>query len=122
MTSFVAISFTMAITRAMEEPQPKGSTVPSASDSCTNETMTVHGTIYADNWFKFYFNGEHIHTDPVDFTPHNAENVTFTAPVCGEWTFAIYATDYSDNITGLYALISAIVCIRSVAYNVENHT
>merc|ERR1719229_967780 len=71
-------------------------------DACdSDETMTVHGTIYADNYFKFWFNGEMILEDPVTFIPHQAENVTFTAPVCGTWSFAIYAADYSDDITGL---------------------
>jgi len=71
------------------------------AEDCEDRTMTVTGTIYADNWFKFWFNGELIHTDPYDFTPHNAEYVTFEAPVCGKWSFAIYATDYSDNVTGM---------------------
>ena len=96
MASFVALSITMAMTRADDFL-----TTDILDDiDCENETMTVHGTIYVDNWFQFYFNGELIHTDPVAFIPHNGENVTFSAPVCGQWSFAIYATDYSDNVTG----------------------
>jgi len=67
----------------------------------TSENVTFVGTIYADNWFQFYFNGEFIIEDPVDWTPHNAVNFTFSAPKDGLYTFAIYTKDYSDNTTGL---------------------
>jgi len=69
--------------------------------SVSSENVTITGTIYVDNWFQFYFNGELVATDPVTYTPHNAYNFSFQAPKDGLYTFAIYAQDYSDNITGL---------------------
>ena len=70
----------------------------------SDETETITGIIYADNWFRFWFNGELIMEDPVEFIPHNAVEVSFEAPVCGKRTFAIQAQDYSDDITGKHLI------------------
>ncbi|CAE7244829.1 unnamed protein product, partial [Symbiodinium sp. CCMP2456] len=37
----------------------------------------ITGYIYCDNYFEFYFNGQLIAKDPLDFTPHNAVKVSF---------------------------------------------
>jgi len=71
-------------------------------EECTStETETITGVIYADNWFSFWFNGQLVAEDPVDFIPHQAVHVSFEAPVCGERVFAIQAEDFSDDITAL---------------------
>ena len=80
------------------------------SNECTSdETVTINGTIYADNWFKFWFNGQFIIEDPIIFIPHQAVQVSFEAPVCGQYSFAIQAQDYSDDITGKQIYFSALI-------------
>ena len=62
---------------------------------------TINGTIYCDNDFTFYVNGEFIVKDPVPITPHGAVNVSFTVPHGKNIVFAIEGRDWADNITGL---------------------
>ena len=38
------------------------------------EYETINGTIYCDNNFRFYVNGELVAEDPVPVVPHNAHN------------------------------------------------
>ena len=62
----------------------------------------IDAVIYADNWFQFWFNGELIKEDSVEFIPHQAESFRFKAPKNGKYTFAIYAKDFSqDNLGAL---------------------
>ena len=42
--------------------------------------VTITGHIYCDNYFEFYFNGQQVFTDPLDFTPHNAASSTMKPP------------------------------------------
>eukprot|EP01083_Nonionella_stella_P089189 248822_1 len=65
------------------------------------EAVTIEGWIFADNWFEFYFNGVKIVTDPIVFQPKNAVKVKFDAPSSGLYSFAFYAKDYADDVTGL---------------------
>ena len=53
----------------------------------------VTGTIYVNNNFTFYINGELIAKDPVEIVPHNAYNVTFTIPRNQDVTYAITGID-----------------------------
>eukprot|EP01084_Bolivina_argentea_P026574 49417_1 len=69
--------------------------------SKTTTTRTIEGWIYVDNWFEFYFNGEKVATDPISFKPQNAVKISFNAPISGLYSFAIYAKDFADDITGL---------------------
>ena len=73
----------------------------SYASSSDEETVTISGYIYADNYFEFYFNGELIAVDSIDFIPHNAEAVSFEAPADGKRSFAILAKDFSDDVTSL---------------------
>lgn len=65
------------------------------------EMETVNGTIYSDNNFTFYVNGEFIARDPVEVIPHNAVNITFRIPKGQDVVFAITASDWSNETTGL---------------------
>ena len=65
------------------------------------ETETVTGTIYCDNNFTFYINGEFVTQDPVAIIPHNAHNFTFLIPKGEDVTFAITAIDWANETTGL---------------------
>ena len=64
-------------------------------------TETINGTIFCDNNFTFYVNGELIATDPVPIIPHNAYNVTFNIIKGEEVTFAITGIDWANATTGL---------------------
>ena len=61
----------------------------------------VSGTIYVNNNFTFYINGEIVATDPVVGAPHNAYNVTFTIPRNQDVTYGITGIDLADPDTGL---------------------
>ena len=62
---------------------------------------TITGTVYVDNDFSFYINGELIIEDPVPIIRHNAVNVSFRVPRGKNITFAIDARDWADDISGL---------------------
>ena len=62
-------------------------------------SVTITGHIYCDNYFEFYFNGQRIATDPLDFTPHNAVKVSFEydeSAGTGK-TYAILCQDYASD-------------------------
>ena len=65
------------------------------------KSKIIEGWIYADNWFELYFNGNKVGSDPILFTPHNAVKINFNADDTGLFSYAIWAQDYADNITGL---------------------
>eukprot|EP00483_Globobulimina_turgida_P000677 UN00677 len=64
-------------------------------------SVEITGWIYVDNWFELYFNGEKVATDPITFKPHNAVKISFTAPDTGLYSYAIWAQDFADDVTGL---------------------
>eukprot|EP00930_Biecheleria_cincta_P066300 TRINITY_DN5238_c1_g2_i1.p1 TRINITY_DN5238_c1_g2~~TRINITY_DN5238_c1_g2_i1.p1 ORF type:complete len:693 (+),score=94.90 TRINITY_DN5238_c1_g2_i1:43-2121(+) len=61
---------------------------------CLAETITGH--IYCDNYFEFYFNGQLVKKDPLDFTPHNAVKVSFDYDG-GKKVYAILCQDYAST-------------------------
>ncbi len=61
---------------------------------------TVEATIYGDNWFAFYVNGQLIKDDPMDFTPHQALKFTFDVDSSENHVYAIKARDWADSETG----------------------
>ena len=65
------------------------------------EFEIIDGTIYVNNNFTFYINGELIAKDPVETAPHNAYNVTFAVPKNQDVTYAITGIDLADVNTGL---------------------
>ena len=69
---------------------------------CAQEDVeVVTGTIYVNNNFTFYINGELIAQDPVVTIPHNAYNVSFTIPRNQDVTYGITGIDLADVNTGL---------------------
>ena len=46
------------------KPPQDGVVKPAMSD-------TIHGSVYADNWFAMYINGKLVAVDSIDFLPHN---------------------------------------------------
>ena len=72
-----------------------------ASAGYAKEQETIYGTIYCDNNFTFFIDGELIQQDPVDTFPHNAVNVTFSIPKDEPVVFAFTARDWSNQTTGL---------------------
>lgn len=55
----------------------------------------INGTIYVNNEFTFYINGEKVAEDPT--LDHNAYNVSFTVERGKDVTFAIDARDWADD-------------------------
>lgn len=63
-------------------------------------TEILEATIYGDNWFAFYVNGQLIKDDPMDFTPHQALKFTFDVDTSNTHVYAIKARDWADSATG----------------------
>lgn len=70
-------------------------------ESNAQEMDTIRGTIYCNNDFSLYINGELIVEDPIPDAPHNAINVSFTVPSGQDIVFAIEGRDLADSETGL---------------------
>lgn len=60
---------------------------------------TVRLTVYADNWFQLYINGELVAVDPIRFIPHNVVSVDVLPDY--PMTIAVMACDNADPITGM---------------------
>lgn len=60
---------------------------------------TIKATVYADNWFALYVNGELVAVDSIKFIPHNVISVDLlpTYPM----TIAVMAKDNADPKTGM---------------------
>lgn len=69
--------------------------------SSSQEMETITGTIYCDNDFTFYVNGELVAQDPIPTFRHNAVNVSFNIPRGKNTVFAIEARDWADDVSGL---------------------
>ena len=67
------------------------------SAQCPNEPQTVVGTVYCDNQFTLWVNGEKVATDPVEFTPHQAVEVAFEWDGTSSITYAIQCEDYATD-------------------------
>ena len=66
-----------------------------------SETVTIRGTVYGNNEFKLWINGELVAEDPVPLIPHNAYNVSFEVAADQDITFGIDAIDWSGDTHGL---------------------
>lgn len=60
---------------------------------------TVRLTVYADNWFQLYINGELLAVDPIRFIPHNVVSVDVLPDY--PMTIAVMACDNADPKTGM---------------------
>jgi len=66
------------------------------------EMETITGTVYCDNEFILYVNGEQVAYDDYPILMgHNAVNVSFTVPKGKDYMIAIEGIDWADNETGL---------------------
>ena len=76
--------------------------IPLLTNVCgAQDVSMVSGTIYVNNNFTFYINGELKARDPVEGAPHNAYNVTFSVPNNQDVTYAITGIDLANPNTGL---------------------
>ena len=82
-------------------PTAGGPVKPSAQD-------TLHGVVYADNWFMLYINGELVAVDSIKFTPHNVVSVDILPEF--PMTIAVMAKDNADLVKkgGAYARLNAV--------------
>ena len=60
---------------------------------------TINATIFVNNRFLLFINGELVGEDPL--FPHNAYNVSFQVSSSEDVTFAILAIDFGNESTGL---------------------
>ena len=60
---------------------------------------TVRASVYADNWFKLYLNGNLVAVDSISFIPHNVVSVDILPEY--PMTIAVMAKDNADPVTGL---------------------
>ena len=60
---------------------------------------TMRATVYADNWFKLYVNGNLVAVDSISFIPHNVVSVDLL-PVY-PMTIAVIAKDNANPTTGM---------------------
>ena len=75
--------------------------IPLLTKVSAQDVNMISGTIYVNNNFTFYINGELIARDPVEAAPHNAYNVTFPVPNNQDVTYAITGIDLANPNTGL---------------------
>ncbi len=68
----------------------------SVAAECPMEPQKITGTIYCDNKFTLWVNGEKIAEDPIDFTPHQAVDVEFHWDGTSNITYAIQCEDYAS--------------------------
>ena len=59
---------------------------------------TIHGSVYADNWFAMYINGKLVAVDSIDFLPHNVVSIDILPEY--PMTIAVIAKDNADPKTG----------------------
>ena len=69
------------------KPPQDGIVKPAMSD-------TVHGAVYADNWFAMYINGKLVSVDSIDFLPHNVVQLDILPEY--PMTIAVIAKDNAD--------------------------
>ena len=84
----VVISISFNHTWAAERPLRK----PRLED-------TIRATVYADNWFSLFVNGELVAVDSIAFLPHNVVAVDLLPAY--PMTIAVMAKDNADPATGM---------------------
>ena len=99
----LALASLSVLALAAQDPKPPqkgGGRRKPPQDGVVKPTMadTVHGAVYADNWFAMYINGKLVAVDSIDFLPHNvvALDILPEYPM----TIAILAKDNADPKTG----------------------
>jgi hypothetical protein len=72
-------------------------TAEAVSYECPGTPGTVIGTVYCDNTFTMWVNGEEVAKDPVAFTPHQAVRVAFEWDGTSSITYAIQCEDFASE-------------------------
>ena len=67
------------------------------ADRCPGTPQTVIGTVYCDNQFTLWVNGEQVAHDPVPFTPHQAVRVAFEWDGVSDLIYAIQCEDFASD-------------------------
>jgi hypothetical protein len=95
---FVALLVAVAVTGTVlgqggpRRPDPRGPIKPRIDD-------TIHGSLFADNWFVLFVNGKLVAVDPIDFLPHNIVSIDILPEY--PMTIAVMAKDNADPATGM---------------------
>ena len=72
-------------------------TAAATSAECPGTPRTVTGTVYCDNKFQLWVNGEEVARDPVAFTPHQAVRVAFEWDGTSSLSYAIQCEDFATE-------------------------
>ncbi|MEM7740428.1 MAG: PEBP family protein [Pseudomonadota bacterium] len=88
---------------ALDTPAQVMSTeAPSAKEQHTSEDVEFTASVWADNWFALYVNGELVGEDSVPITTMRSFNAdTFSFRARYPLTIALVSRDYIENDTGL---------------------
>lgn len=80
---------------------PVGTAAPPPARGVRKPTLadTVRASMYADNWFSLYVNGELVAVDSIAFLPHNVVTVDLLPDY--PMTIAVLARDNADARTGM---------------------
>lgn len=64
---------------------------------CPGVPRVITGTVYCDNFFTLWVNGEKVVADPVDFTPHQAVRFSLDWDGTTSLTYATQCEDYASE-------------------------
>lgn len=73
------------------------SSFSAVAEQCSKVAQKVTGTVYCDNQFKLWVNGQLVTSDPISFTPHQAVQVSFDWDGESAITYAIQCEDYASK-------------------------
>jgi len=79
--------------------QRGGGQQPGVRQGRRRRPSIITGTVFADNWFQMYINGELVAVDGIRFTPHNVISVDLVQSY--PMVIAVMAKDFGDPETGL---------------------
>lgn len=88
----IGLCVSVSLSRAQNGPPATKLRKPSMAD-------TVSASVYADNWFQLYINGELVAVDSIRFIPHNVVAVDILPAY--PMTIAVMARDNADAKTGM---------------------
>ncbi|MDX2060924.1 MAG: hypothetical protein SFV24_24145 [Gemmatimonadales bacterium] len=98
----LALSVGLAFAGASLPGQQPGRSAPGPNRQAIRKPTlddTIKATIYADNWFSLYVNGELVAVDSISFLPHNVVEVDLLPSY--PMTIAVMARDNADPETGM---------------------
>ena len=94
------VSLTAGVVAACaESPEPAGQELSAVATlpDCPKKPRQIEGTVYCDNKFTLWVNGEEVATDPVSFTPHQAVRVSFEWDGLTSITYALQCEDFASE-------------------------